>query len=67
MEAINAMRAARILKRLSQDEAANAIGVGRNTVSRWEKGSTEPKLSDLIKMSEVYGVSLDRLCGVAPY
>ena len=30
-------------------------------------GSTEPKLSDLIKMSEVYGVSLDRLCGVAPY
>ncbi len=66
VDAINAIRTARILKRMSQSEAAEALGVAQNTVSRWENGKTEPSLSDLIKMGEIYEVSLDRLCGVMP-
>lgn len=66
MEYIDAIRTARNIKKMSQTEAAEAIGVTQTTVSRWETGQTVPNALNLIKMGEVYGKSIDQLCGVKP-
>ena len=43
---------------LSQDEIAERIGSGCNsTVSFWERGIKEPKISNLVAVAEALGVS----------
>ena len=46
---------------LSQEQAAEALGISRQTVSNWETGKTYPDIISVIKMSDLYSVSLDRL------
>ena len=50
-------------KGLSQEELGEKLGVTRQTVSKWELGSTSPKLDDLLKISELFNVSIDELTG----
>lgn len=52
---------ARAASRLTQEQAAEKLGVSRQTISSWENGKTYPDIVSVIKMSELYGVSLDRL------
>lgn len=52
---------ARTISRLTQEQAAERLGVSRQTISSWENGKTYPDIVSVIKMSELYGVSLDRL------
>lgn len=53
---------------LSQDSAAEALGITRQAVSRWEQGVNVPSLDSLRALSRLYGVSLDELlcCGERP-
>lgn len=44
---------------LSQSEVAEQMGVQFQTVSRWENGYRVPELDNLIKIADVFGVSLD--------
>lgn len=46
---------------LSQDNAATALGITRQAVSRWEQGVNVPSLESLRALSRLYGVSLDEL------
>ena len=46
---------------LSQEQSAEALGVSRQTVSNWETGKTYPDIISVIRMSDLYGISLDRL------
>ena len=64
VELRDSLRLARNVKRMSQTEVAESIGVTQNTVSRWENGVSAPDARQLIKMGELYGVSLDALCGL---
>ena len=48
-------------KGLSQEELAELSGVSRQAVSRWENGSSYPKIEKLILLSRIYAVSLDYL------
>ncbi len=48
-------------KGLTQEAAAEALGVSRQTISNWENGRTYPDILSVIRMSDVYAVSLDRL------
>ena len=50
-------------KNLSQDELAAALEVSRQSVSKWENNSAVPELEKLVKMSELFGVTLDELVG----
>ncbi len=43
---------------LTQDELAVKVGVPSNTVSRWEKAVYKPKLHDLEKLADIFGVSV---------
>lgn len=47
------LKACRVNTGLSQDEFAKKVGVTLNTVYNWEKGSSEPNLSQLRTISEL--------------
>ena len=61
MEIGSIIKTARNEAGLSQEQAAEALGVSRQTVSNWETGKTYPDIISVIKMSDLYSVSLDRL------
>ena len=49
---------ARIGKKLSQEQLAEACGVSRQTVARWERGDRVPSLSSLERIAEVFSIPL---------
>lgn len=44
---------------LSQEELAQKIGVGKTTISNYEVGIRSPKKPQMIKLSEVFNVTID--------
>ncbi|MGI6028550.1 MAG: helix-turn-helix domain-containing protein [Candidatus Heteroscillospira sp.] len=51
----------RIRKGLSQEKAAELVGVSRQAVTKWENDQTVPSSGNLIELAAVYAVSLDEL------
>lgn len=49
----------------TQKELANAIEVGRTTVSEYESGKIVPKQEGLLKIANHFNVSVDYLTGVS--
>lgn len=48
-------------KNMSQGDLADALEVSRQSVSKWENNSAVPELEKLMKMAQLFGVSLDEL------
>ena len=48
-------------KNMSQGDLADALEVSRQSVSKWENNSAVPELEKLVKMAELFGVSIDEL------
>ena len=47
---------------MTQTDLANELGdIGQKAVSKWEKGEREPELSRIIRMAELFRVTLDEL------
>ena len=46
---------------LSQEQLAEQLGVSRQAVSKWESGASVPDLDKMVRLSELFGVSLDYL------
>ena len=46
---------------LSQDDLAERLDVSRQSVSKWENNISVPDLDKLVKLGEVFGISLDEL------
>lgn len=46
---------------MSQGDLANALDVSRQSVSKWENNMAVPDLDKLVKMSELFGITLDEL------
>lgn len=46
---------------MSQEELAEKLQVSRQAVSRWESGATLPDITNLIQLSELFGVTTDYL------
>lgn len=53
--------AARKNANMTQRDLANACGVSESTVSNWEKGKTEPTVSQAKKISELVGIHYDNI------
>ena len=49
---------------LSQTALAEALGVSRQTVSKWEAGIAVPTTDNLLRLSKLYGTDLWTLTGV---
>ena len=45
----------------SQEELAEKMGISRQSVSKWESGTSIPDLDKIIKMSGIFGVTTDYL------
>ena len=53
------LEAVRVNAKMTQKEWAKELGVSHTTVINWEKGNTEPSLTQLRKMSELSGIPMD--------
>ena len=51
----------RLKRGITQSELANLCGVHQTAVSQWEKGRTLPDKTTLVKLSDIFGVSIDTL------
>ena len=49
----------RTQKDWSQGDLADALGISRQSISKWETDTSIPELEKLIKLSELFGVTLD--------
>ena len=53
------LAAARVNAGLTQDDVARVLRVGKQTIVSWEKGKSEPKMSQSRQLSELYNMPLD--------
>lgn len=53
-------------KGLSQEQAGEALGVTRQTVSKWETDQSTPDFDKLMPICELYGISPDELITGSP-
>ena len=49
--------------KLSQGYVAEQIGVSRQAVSKWETGQSEPTADNLVRLAELFEISLAELVG----
>lgn len=60
---MNRIREMRKANQMSQGDLAKKLGVAQNTLSTWEIGRHEPDNDALIKIADLFGVSIDYLLG----
>ncbi len=53
-------------RNLSQGDLAEALDVSRQSVSKWENNAAVPELDKLIRLSQIFGITLDELTEQAP-
>ena len=46
---------------LSQEALAEKVTVTRQTISKWELGTSDPSTSNLFALAKLYGVSVEEL------
>lgn len=61
MEISKCIKEARMRENLSQEDLAEQLSVSRQTISSWENGKSYPDIVSVIKMSELFSISLDEL------
>lgn len=47
----------------TQERLANELGTTQQTVQRWETGAVDPKISKVVAISELLGVTVSYLLG----
>ncbi|MDI9469625.1 MAG: helix-turn-helix transcriptional regulator [Bacillota bacterium] len=55
------LKEARRAVSMTQEEVAEKLGVSRQSISNWENGRTYPDIVSVVRMSELYNISLDAL------
>ena len=55
----------RIKRCVSKDDFAKSLGVSRRTVQNWQNGHTEMPLSKLVRLSNMWHISIDYLLGLS--
>lgn len=51
--------------KMTQEFVAEALGVSRQAVSKWETGASEPSTSNLLQLAKLYGVPAEELLNAA--
>ena len=57
----NFIKQLRTERNMSQEDLAKFLFIDRSVISKWESGKRIPDLKYLVKMSEIFNVSLDEL------
>lgn len=58
------LRELRLSNNMTQEQAAQRLGVSSQTVSKWERGLLSPDISLLPKIAELYDCTIDSLFGM---
>lgn len=53
----------RAIHKLTQAELSQKVGFSQQAIARWETGRSTPDPDTLIKLSKVFGVTVDELVG----
>ncbi len=61
MEIGKKLREARVTSGLTQEQVAEELHISRQTISNWENEKSYPDIASVVKMSDLYSVSLDDL------
>lgn len=56
-----AIKAHRTRCKMTQEFAAETIGVSRQAVSKWEQSASDPSTSNLFALAKLFGVSVEEL------
>lgn len=56
-----ALKENRIRCQMTQEFVAETLGVSRQSVSKWENGTSDPNTSNLIALAKLYKISLEEL------
>ena len=56
-----AIKAHRLRCQMTQEFVAEAIGVSRQAVSKWESGSSDPSTSNLVALAKLFKISPEEL------
>lgn len=61
------IRMMRLNAGLSQQELGSQLGVSAVAVGKWERGQTQPDIHTLTRLADIFGTTIDELCGrIAP-
>lgn len=52
------LEAARVNAKITQKDAAKALGVSEQSIVNWEKGVRKPTIENALKLCELYGRNL---------
>ena len=55
------LAAARVNAGMTQEDVAKHLKVGKQTIVSWEKGDSEPKISQALALSNLYQIPLDNI------
>lgn len=55
------LKAHRAVCKMTQEFVAEALGVSRQAVSKWESGASDPSTANLIAIAKLYGVSAEEI------
>ena len=55
------LKARRVQCKMTQEFVAEALGVSRQAVSKWENGTVDPSTSNLLSLAKLYGLSAEAL------
>ena len=53
------MKNHRTNNKMTQEYVAEAVGVSRQSVSKWEQGISDPSTSNLFALAKLFGVSVE--------
>ena len=60
----NRIKELRLEKGMTQKELAGLLDLTPNSICEWEKGRSSPNIDLLIKLSEIFEVSIDYIIGL---
>lgn len=63
---MNKIKEYRLRKELTQQQLADRVGVDQSAVARWEKGTADPTVINLVTLAEILDCSTDALLGRTP-
>ena len=49
----------RVRCKMTQEFVAEYLGVSRQAVSKWERGESDPNMSNLMELAKLYGVAVE--------
>ena len=55
------LAAARVNAKLTQEDVAKRMKIGKRTIINWEKGISVPSFSDMNMLSQIYNIPVDNI------